>query len=167
MAVRGARPLPTKLKFVRGTLRKGRVNAHEPVLEVEIPPCPRELGAAAKKEWKRIAPELAGMGLLSRIDRAALALYCDSYGRWLEAIGALKKFGVVIKSTNGYPVQSPFVAIANKAGEQVRLLLSEFGMSPSSRTRVHAIPLANEDNALEALRRRRREQEERRAEEQI
>jgi phage terminase small subunit len=35
-------------------------------------------------------------------------------------------------------LQSPYLAIANKAAEQVRLLLSEFGMSPSSRTRAHA-----------------------------
>lgn len=159
MAVRGARPSPTKLKVLRNTLRNDRANAHEPVVDVKIPPCPRELGGAARKEWKRIAPELARMGLLSLIDRAGLALYCDSYGRWLEAIASLKQYGVVIKSPTGYPMQSPFVAIANKAGEQVRMLLSEFGMSPSSRTRVHAKPPPREDSALEALRKRRRERE--------
>ena len=159
MAVRGARPLPTKLKIVHGTLRKGRQNAHEPEVLVEIPRCPRELSPAAKKEWKRIAPELASMGLLSRIDRAALALYCDSYGRWLEAVASLQKFGVVIKAPSGYPVQSPYVAIANKSGEQVRLLLSEFGLSPSSRTRVHATPLIDEDDEFERLMSRGRSQE--------
>ena len=51
MAVRGARPLPTKLKAVRGTLRKGRANAHEPALPVEIPRCPAHLGGEAKREW--------------------------------------------------------------------------------------------------------------------
>ncbi len=156
---RGAKPAPTKLKALRGTVRADRANPHEPKVRVEIPPCPRELSEVAKKEWRRIAPELSQMGLLSRIDRAALALYCDAYGRWLEAIGSLQKFGVVIKSPNGYPVQSPYVAIANKSGEQVRLLLSEFGMSPSSRTRVHATPPLPGENALETLMRRRREQE--------
>jgi len=135
---RGRRPLPTPIKALRGTLRPGRQTAGEPAPDVAVPTCPAELGAAAKREWRRIAPELARLGLLARIDRAALALYCESYGRWLEAVAAVEKYGVVIKSPNGFPVQSPYLAIANKAGEQVRLLLGEFGMSPSSRTRVHA-----------------------------
>ena len=114
-----------------------------------MPGCPSELAPLAKREWKRIARQLAAMGLLTTIDRAALALYADNYGRWLEAVAALQKYGVVIKSPSGFPMQSPYVAIANKAGEQVRLLLAEFGMSPASRTRVHADPLSEEDDPFE------------------
>ena len=154
MTVRGAKPVPTKLKVLHGTLRKHRTNANEPQVLAEIPTCPRELSPIAKKEWRRIAPILADMGLLAKIDRAALAMYCDHYGRWLEAIAALQKYGVVIKSPSGFPMQSPYVAIANKSGEQVRLLLAEFGMSPSSRTRVHATPHAEEDDRFEQWRRR-------------
>ena len=154
MTIRGAKPVPTKLKVLHGTLRKHRTNANEPQVGVEIPTCPRELSATAKKEWRRIAPILAGMGLLAKIDRAALAMYCDHYGRWLESIAALQKYGVVIKSPSGFPMQSPYVAIANKSGEQVRLLLAEFGMSPSSRTRVHATPRTEEEDPFEQWRRR-------------
>ncbi len=77
---------------------------------------------------------------LSRIDRAALAAYCQAWGRWVEAEEALRKYGVMIKSPSGFPMQSPYLAIANKAMEQMRAMLTEFGMSPSSRTRVHADP---------------------------
>ena len=115
MAVRGARPLPTTLKVVRGTLRNGRANAHEPALPVEIPRCPAHLGAEAKREWKRISVDLAGYGLLTRIDRAALALYCEAWGRWVEAEKALRTYGVMIKAPSGFPMQSPYLAIANKA----------------------------------------------------
>jgi len=133
--------MPTHLKALRGTLRKDRTNRHEPKAKPGMPSCPAELGAIAKREWRRISKQLAAMGLLTTIDRAALALYCDAYGRWLEAIEALQKYGAVVKSPNGYPVQSPYVSIANKAGEQVRLLLAEFGMSPASRSRVTAVPV--------------------------
>ena len=146
MTARGAKPLPTKIKLLHGTLRKHRMNAHEPKAQPSMPSCPAELGPLAKREWKRISQHLSAMGLLTTIDRAALALYCDNYGRWLEAIKALQQYGVVIKSPNGYPMQSPYVAIANKAGEQVRLLLAEFGMSPASRVRVHAQPAAPEED---------------------
>lgn len=138
MATRGAKPLPTKLKVIRGTLRKDRVNQREPRVLSEIPACPDELSEGAKVEWARIAPELAALGLLASIDRSALAIYCESYARWIEAIVQMQRYGVVIKAPSGYPVQSPYVAVANKAGEQVRLMLAEFGMTPASRSRVHA-----------------------------
>ena len=146
MSKPGAKPVPTNIKALRGTLRADRMNAHEPKAQPGMPSCPVELSPVAKREWKRISKHLSAMGLLTTVDRAALALYCDAYGRWLEAIAALQQFGVVIKSPNGYPVQSPYVAIANKAGEQVRLLLAEFGMSPASRVRVHAQPAVPEDD---------------------
>ncbi len=57
-------------------------------------------------------------------------------------------YGVMVKSPNGFPMQSPFLAVANKAMEQMRALLAEFGMSPSSRTRVHATPQADEEDEL-------------------
>lgn len=45
------------------------------------------------------------------------------------------KYGTVVKSPSGYPIQSPYLAIANKAHEQMTKLLAEFGMTPSSRSR--------------------------------
>lgn len=96
-----------------------------------------------------MAKDLAQLGLLSRIDRGALALYCQAWGRWVEAEEALKKHGVMVKSPNGFPMQSPYLAVANKAMEQMRAMLTEFGMSPSSRTRVHAEPILQEDDPFE------------------
>jgi P27 family predicted phage terminase small subunit len=151
MSPRGPKPLPTRLKVVRGTLRKDRANPREPAVTPEIPTCPDELSPAAKKEWERIAPELAALGLLAGIDRSALALYAEAYARWLDAIQALQKYGTVVKSPNGFPIQSPYVALANKAGEQVRLLLAEFGMTPASRSRVHAMTVEEEDSKWAGL----------------
>ena len=139
MPRRGAKPLPTKLKLIRGTLRKDRANPREAAVNGDLPRCPAELSDGAKREWRRIAPELAALGLLAKVDRSALALYCESYARWIEAITATQKYGTVIKSPNGFPIQSPYIAIANKAGEQVRLMLAEFGMTPAARSRVHTV----------------------------
>ena len=125
------------------------------MLPVEIPRCPTHLSPEAKREWKRISVDLAGCGLLTRIDRGALALYCDAWGRWVEAQRALQTYGVMIKAPSGFPMQSPYLAIANKAFEQMRAMLGEFGMSPSSRTRVHAAAVVDEDDPLEQLMRRR------------
>ena len=37
-------------------------------------------------------------------------------------------------------MQSPYLAVANKAMEQIKAMLTEFGMSPSSRSRVTVAP---------------------------
>ena len=53
----------------------------------------------------------------------------------------LKKYGEVILSPDKkFPVQSPYLAIANKAIEQMLKILIEFGMTPSSRSRVQMTP---------------------------
>jgi P27 family predicted phage terminase small subunit len=115
------------------------------------PTCPRHLSDEAKKEWRRIVPELEAVGLITRIDRAALAVYCQAWARWLEAEEALRKYGVMVKSPNGFPMQSPYLAVANKAIEQMRGLLTEFGMSPASRTRISVQEPSDEDAEFEAL----------------
>ncbi len=110
-----------------------------PVLR--LPPCPPHLQGEARKEWQRTGRKLLACGLVTEIDTAALALFCQSWARWVEAEANLSRFGVVIKSPSGFPIQSPYLAIANKAMEQMTRLLTEFGMSPSSRARVTVAPL--------------------------
>ena len=122
------------------------MSENEPNPEPAIPECPEELSDEAKKEWTRVSAELLPMGLLSRIDRAALAGYCQAWATWLEAQASLREYGVIIKSPNGYPMPSPYLSVANKAFEQMRMMLAEFGMSPSSRTRVQALPPADGDD---------------------
>jgi len=131
--VRGRRPKPA------GTsTRRQRRDDSGPALR--LPACPAHLQGEARAKWKRTGRKLAACGLVTDIDAAALALYCQAWARWVEAEGNLVRFGVVIKSPSGFPIQSPYLAIANKAMEQMAKLLVEFGMSPSSRTRVAVAP---------------------------
>ena len=76
----GRKPLPTHLKMVRGTLQKCRMNPDEPTPAPEIPDAPPHLSPEAREEWERLALELYELGILSTIDRAALAAYCQAYG---------------------------------------------------------------------------------------
>jgi len=145
----GRKPKPTQLKMLRGNPGKRPLPKGEPQPKAKLPGPPAQLSAEAKREWWRLGKQLATLGLLTNIDRAALALYCQAWARWLEAEKALKTYGVMVKSPNGFPMQSPYLAVANKAMEQIRAMLTEFGMSPSSRTRVHAAPQADEEDELE------------------
>lgn len=105
-------------------------------MSAAIPEKPAHLSDAAAAEWDVVAPQLLEAGLLSTIDRTALAAYCQAYGRWVEAEVALKTHGTLVKSPSGFPMVSPYLTVANKAMEQMTKMLIEFGMSPSSRSRV-------------------------------
>jgi phage terminase small subunit len=41
-----------------------------------------------------------------------------------------------VKSPNGYPIQSPYIAIANRQAEIMMRIASEFGFTPASRSRI-------------------------------
>jgi P27 family predicted phage terminase small subunit len=80
---------------------------------------------------------LQQMGILSTADRTALAAYCAAYSRWVAAELAVKKFGTIVKSPEkGFPMKSPYLCVAETALEQMRRLLVEFGLTPSSRSRI-------------------------------
>jgi P27 family predicted phage terminase small subunit len=74
--------------------------------------------------------------LLTQLDRAALATYCGAYGLWAEATEAIQKYGVMIKSPQGFPIQSPYLSIANRQAELMMRIASEFGFTPASRSRI-------------------------------
>ena len=65
MAVRGRKPKPTALKQLEGNPGKRQLNEHEPVPPKSTVRCPAWLEPEAKKEWKRLAPSLEAMGILS------------------------------------------------------------------------------------------------------
>jgi P27 family predicted phage terminase small subunit len=146
----GRRPKPTHLKLLQGNPGKRPINAHEPKPPLEILPVPAELSGRAKEEWERMAQPLAQLGLLSSIDGAAFAAYCTLAARWRDAEDALKKTGPVVKSPSGYPMLSPYYTIANQSLSQMRAYLTEFGMTPSARSRL-AVRNAEPNDALETF----------------
>ncbi|MBY0474206.1 MAG: phage terminase small subunit P27 family [Nitrosomonas sp.] len=106
------------------------------------PECPSHLNGSSRKEWLRIIVLLEKYKLITDIDTAALALYCASYGRWQDAEKKIHEMkekggdGLIVKSPSGYPIQNPYLSIANRAMEDCYKYLQQFGLSPSARTRV-------------------------------
>ena len=149
MAQTGRKPLPTNIHKLQGNRSKLPKESLETSFlpETEIPPCPMHLGAAAKKEWKRITPKLKDLGVISQIDMAALAAYCNAYGRWVDSEKILKSMGssgLIHETDTGYQQMSVYLQISNRAVEQMFKFLTEFGMSPSSRTRIKPSKSAGE-----------------------
>uniref|UniRef100_A0A6M3K3R3 Putative terminase n=1 Tax=viral metagenome TaxID=1070528 RepID=A0A6M3K3R3_9ZZZZ len=136
----GPKPQPTALKKLRGNPGRRPLPKNEPATGkyARVPPPPRYLDRYGKNEWRRVAGQLLKAGLLTKVDRSALSAYCACYSTWLNAQDQIKKHGVLVKAPSGFPMQSPYLAISNKALEQMLKFLVEFGMTPSSRARVKA-----------------------------
>ena len=105
-----------------------------------LPSCPPHLNPAAAAEWRRIAKALQRAGVFTTFDRAALAAYCQSYAKWVEAEQKMKETPALVKTPSGYVQQSPWLTIANKQLELMGRFMTELGMTPASRSRVSNDP---------------------------
>jgi P27 family predicted phage terminase small subunit len=108
-----------------------------------LPRCPAHLNPPAAAEWRRIAKALQQAGIITGFDRAALAAYCQAWGRWVEAEERLRETPALIRTPSGYVQQSPWLTIANKQLELMGRYMVELGLTPAARSRVMAgAPLA-------------------------
>jgi len=90
------------------------------------------------------------MKLLSRADRSALAAYCTAYGRWVTAEAQVQKHGTIVKSPDkGFPMKSPYLTVADQSMETMRKFLVEFGLTPSSRSRIKVPDRGDEPDEFE------------------
>jgi P27 family predicted phage terminase small subunit len=144
----GRTPTPTALKKLRGNPGHRPLASNEPAPAPVVPTCPRHVTGIARREWHRLTRELHAVGLLTQVDRAALAAYCTAYGRWVEAETELAKGGLTVTTPKGFEIASPYVGIANKAIELMGKFASQFGMTPASRSKI-SLPSPEEDDPFE------------------
>src|SRR5215210_3578103 len=116
------------MRSVENALSEVRGEQSQPQDSPKIP--------AAKAEWKRIVHELYDLGVISRLDRAALAGYCQAYARWIEAERKLQETPPILKMPSGYIQTNPWLTIATKQMELMQRFAAELGMTPSSRSRA-------------------------------
>lgn len=153
----GRPPKPTHLKIIQGNPGKRALNKAEPKPKAKAPPCPKHLSKEARKEWRRISKELLTLGLLTTVDRAALAAYCQAWARWVEAEEKMQEvgFNMVEETDKGYAHVSPWFTVANNALKQMRAFLVEFGLTPASRSRVTVAKPEEKDPYADFLQRRK------------
>lgn len=69
---------------------------------------------------------------------SALADYCVAFSMWVEANQEIENEGATILTPTGLK-RSPWVSIAGQAWKEMTRMLSEFGMSPASRTKAQIV----------------------------
>lgn len=156
MGRRGPPPTPTEILNQRGSWRgKTKARKAEPKPETPAPNKPAWLLPLAAQEWDRVAPELQALKLLTAIDWASFAAYCQTYAHWVAAEQWMEVNGTVMtfKDRRGKVKYSAPVAqwgIAQKALEKMRQFAREFGLSPASRVGLPG-PAAKEDDGAAEL----------------
>lgn len=139
----GPPPTPTALKLLRGNPGGRPLPEAEPAYAVRLPVPPAELTAEAKRVWRREGRRLVGSRVMTSADAAAFAAFCSAYARWLELSAMLNRTGLVLKDERLGIRMNPLVQGLRDAQADYLRAAVEFGLTPSSRTRVHAAPAAS------------------------
>lgn len=148
----GRRPLPANVHMLLGN-RSKKSNAElaaaggAEMVAAEAPTCPAFLTAPAKAEWKRIVDDLVALGLMSVLDRAEIAVYCQAWADWKHAREMIAKLakngddaGYIEATPSGYKQMSSWMQIANRAEDRMRTAGASFGLNPSARSRLQLAP---------------------------
>lgn len=126
-------PKPTAVKLLEGTYRRDRANPAEPAPPVGAKPPPwLPTSGPARVAWRRLSRVLTATRVLTVADADALALGCVALADFLEARA----------DPSGW-------RRADAAWKRYAAVLRDFGMTPSARTRVAAVPVAERDPLAE------------------
>ena len=135
---KGRKAIPSRVIQLRG----GTAHTHkkprdqEPQPPEKMPKCPKHLDKAARKEWRRAGKILLGIGLMTDLDMAVLAGYCDAFSQWGEATEKVHETGLVYKKKDGTPALNPYLRVAREAYDRMMRAAVLLGLSPSSRVNL-------------------------------
>jgi P27 family predicted phage terminase small subunit len=131
--------VPYELARLRGFPGKRRARSGpQPSRTEEVPEPLPFLSEAGKAEWRRLAPELYRLGLLTVLDHAIFGAYCQAFGHWTTAERLLETEGLVAKGSTGNTVMHPLMKIATQSARDLCKFACEFGMTPAARARARA-----------------------------
>jgi len=152
MGARGPAAKPIELKLLEGNRGNRPIDVtglFRP--EVGVPDAPKWLTKEAKSAWRRLSVELVHYNLLSRVDRDAFAMLCQTIGR-LELVeraiagrmatalsaGQDAATALLDRTPNGLQVQSALYQVLNREQAKLHQMLAGFGLRPDARTKVTA-----------------------------
>ncbi len=159
MAKPGPQPVPSELKRLKGNPGHRPISDDEPkpLVSAGVPEPPDWLEPYAKNIWGVLAPELHRLGLLTVLDLTTWAAYCQSYARWRTAEEWLTEHEETIelldkKNKLRNVIRASACQTSREALADMNRFGSQFGLSPSARTSIHAVPTTKVQNKFAQLR---------------
>lgn len=164
--MKGRKAKPTALKLLSGTAQPCRTNKQDMKSEKlqKAPPPPKWFSAIAKKIYKDTTRQLLASKVLTPSDLQMLVAYCQEYANYLEIMekfqpdkeGNLKEERIVSTETKRgtFKQVNPLLKIAQSSLEKAKSIGVEFGLTPSSRSRVSPVKEQDEDDFVKFLKNR-------------
>ena len=156
MMPRGFAPKPTAIRKMEGNPGHRPFNEREPRFPVGVPEPPAGMSAAARKIWNGLAPAMAQAGVLRSVDGLAFAQLCedqallDTLRKGFNALAReiAKKARQEHKRLPGGPMVAlsrstegrRTLSTIRELSAQLVIQRREFGLTPSSSTRVESTP---------------------------
>ena len=136
MARPGPKPKPTELKKLAGNPGRRPLNSQQPQPDLASERCPHGLSKGAKKFWRAYAPQLIRLGVLTAVDVPAFILTAEHYAIAREARAITVTDGLCDKDANDLTRKHPLLQVWRDNATAYRMFASEFGLTPSSRSRL-------------------------------
>lgn len=140
---------PTHLRLVRGNPSKRPINDKEPKPAKGVPSTPKHFSKQEKYWFKRMAEELNHIGVITTLDGMALELMIGAYVEWRHHRDVIAEVGESYQtttSTGDIIIRAhPQVAMRDRAFNNIHKMMSEFGITPASRSKVSSDKPAEED----------------------
>lgn len=117
---------------------------------------PYWLSTMAKNEWIRIYPHIIELPI-SELDRTLLAMYCNSYAQYRQALEDVAAEGQVVFEVNskGFEVKkkNPSIEIMMQMSKEIRAIAGQLGLALDARLRLVGLgDDSEEDDIFEAMR---------------
>ena len=137
MGKRGPKPQPAAIKRMLGNPGKRAIKPDLPA-PAGTPPMPARLMVepAAVDKWNELVPILLKLGTLTTADGEALATLCEVYAATQSCLLELRAAGPVMRTDLGGVKPNPAGPLYRSLVALQASLMGEFGLTPSSRTRL-------------------------------
>ena len=157
--MKGRKPLPAHIRLLEGNPGHREINQDEPRPKPIIPEPLELLDQRAKRLYEIIGSQLLHLKVVTEIDGAGLSILSQLISDLIRYERQIRREGTVTRicalTKEGKKVQigmkaNPKIIMRRETIKLIRSFLSEFGMTPSSRTRLKVSPELD-DEEFEAL----------------
>lgn len=154
--MKGRKPKPTSLKILEGNPGKRPLNKSEPKAARKLPRPPKGMLPEQQRLWRKWGRMLLRCGVATQLDGIAFSMLIGCLIKHQEAADNVAKYGPVFMEKGDGKIPkfqySPWWVIQNREFDKLKGLLTEFGMTPSARSRVlSSTGSQQDDNPLVAL----------------
>lgn len=137
MAIKGRKPKPTAQKELSGNPGKRPLNTREPQPgRRRVNRMPVGLSDGAQRLWRQMAGEMVELGMLTDADLPAFILMAEHYNIARRALSEIAEEDLTVQDQNGLLRKHPLLQVFRDNSMAFKSYAAEFGLTPSSRSRL-------------------------------